>query len=492
MMMRSLLVAVLCLGAAVAGAEGAGRSQAGEVASSAAQQPSPPDFVSVAKPLLGAVVNISSERRLGRDGDEAPSAPSPFSEPQGPEPPTSKGVALGSGFLVDGGGYVVTNAHVVDDSSKITVTLHDQRDFKARLVGRDARTDLALLKIDSDQSLPFVRWGDSDAAQVGQWILAIGNPFGLGGTVTAGIISATARDIGAGPYDSFLQTDASINRGNSGGPMFNMQGEVIGVNTAIFSPNGGSIGIGFAIPSSMAKSVVEQLRSSGEVRRGWLGVAIQPVTREIAESLALPNPQGALVADVTNGSPAAKAGVKVGDVILRYRGNPLDETHRLPRLVADSQIGSEAELLIWRNGRQQKLRVQIAQLRQQVARAQPSSEPGGTEQGVLGLAVAPLNMEMRNELGLDQNEKGVVVRGVLPNSEAADRGIAAGDVIQQVDQRSVASPAEFRQALERAQKARRTLVLLLIRHGDSRHFVPVPFAAQDSNAVPGGDDGRGG
>jgi serine protease Do len=459
------------------------------LSSAAGAQAAPNDFVAIAKPLLGAVVNVSSEHRGGRQNQEGQSLPPPFNEmiPQnpegGPDQPSGRGVALGSGFIIDGSGYVVTNNHVVEDANKITVVLHDQREFKATVVGRDGRTDLALLKIEAPQPLPFVRWGNSDSAQVGQWILAIGNPFGLGGTVTSGIISATARDIGAGPYDAFLQTDASINRGNSGGPMFNMNGEVIGVNTAIFSPNGGSIGIGFAIPASLAKPVIDQLRNNGEVRRGWLGVAIQPVNREIAESLQLPNPVGALVADVTKDGPADKAGLKVGDVVLRYNGEPVDEHHRLPRLVADTRIGSGADIVVWRDGREHTLHAQIAQLRPRVARLERHQEPVA-EAGPLGLAVAPLTPETRSELGMETGEKGVLVHGVLANSDAAERGISPGDIIQQVNQRTIGSPADFRQALEQAEQAHRETVLLLVRHGDSRHFVPVPLDTQNSEATP--------
>lgn len=458
----------------------------------------PADFVGVAGPLVDAVVNISSERHM-RQRQESPQSPlpPPFNDliPQnpegGPEQPPTRGTALGSGFVIDPSGYVVTNNHVVEDAETITVVLHDQREMKAKLVGRDTRTDLALLKVEADGALPYVQWGNSDRVQVGEWILAIGNPFGLGGTVTAGIISATARDIGAGPYDSFLQTDASINRGNSGGPMFNMEGQVIGVNTAIFSPTGGSIGIGFAIPASQAKPVIDQLRNSGVVTRGWLGVAIQPVTREIAESLGLGKPEGALVAEVTKGGPADKAGLRVGDVILRYNGQSIDESHRLPRLVADTNVGSQAQLLVWREGNEHNLEAHIAQLKPQVARAEPQPEPT-IQPGLLGLALAPLSGTARNELGLDPNDRGVLVRGVDPNSEAADRGISPGDVIRQVDQHAVGTPEEVRQLVESARKSKRSAVLMLVRHGDNNHFIPLPLSEPQSSSVPGSEERGGG
>ena len=443
----------------------------------------PNDFTGVVGPLLGAVVNVASEHRpAGRSGREGavPQLPPPFNEiipqtPEGPDEPTNHGISLGSGFILDADGTVVTNSHVVEDTDAITVVLYDHRQFKAKLVGRDSRTDLAVLKIDAPEPLPHVEWGDSDAAQIGQWVLAIGNPFGLGGTVTAGIISAIARDIGAGPYDSFLQTDAAINRGNSGGPMFNIEGKVIGVNTAIFSPNGGSIGIGFAIPSSLAKPVVEQLRTTGLVKRGWLGVAIQAVTPEIADSLDLPKPEGAVVADITPGGPADQAGVRPGDVILRYDGIAIDQRHHLPTLVADSPIGGDAQLVIWRRGHEKTVTAHIGELQPEGAKAAGNPPPAG-EPASLGLTVAPLTAEARNDLGLPAGEKGVLVRGVAAGSEAADHGVAPGDIIEQANQHPVATPAELRQALDQARREHRKTVPLLVRHGDSRHLVALPIS----------------
>src|SRR5260221_3353758 len=306
-----------------------------------------------------------SDNRNGR-GPNFPQSPFDqllrrFFEQQGrggmPKPQIGKRVALGSGFIIDPQGYIATNNHVGGEAGTVTVIFQDDTKHPAKIVGRDAMTDLALLKIDTDQPLPFVTWGDSDAAKIGDWILAIGNPFGLGGTVTTGIISARGRDIHSGPFDDFLQLDAAINRGNSGGPTFTQQGQVIGINTAILWPNGGSGGIGFAIPANLAKTVVAQLREHGKVDRGWLGVQIQQMTPEIAGSLGVPSERGALVADVNPDSPAARAGIKQGDVIVKFNGHEIDKLHDLPRLVAETTINSKADVTVWRNGHDEQVQV---------------------------------------------------------------------------------------------------------------------------------------
>ena len=315
----------------------------------------PDSFADLAQKLLPAVVNISSSQLISKNPrQQPPKAPQDFFkeflDKNKKEGGRRQATSLGSGFIIDKTGFVVTNNHVIAEADEITVTLHDDTTHVARLIGRDPKTDLALLKIETDKDLPFVNWGNSKSARVGDWVVAIGNPFGLGGTVTAGIISAKQRYIRQGPYDSFLQTDASINRGNSGGPMFNMRGKVIGVNTAIFSPTGGSVGVGFSVPSSIAKSVVAQLREFGRTKRGWLGVRIQKVTSEIADSLGLEKTTGALVAEVSAKGPAGKSNILAGDVILRFDGKLVEQMRDLPRIVAETKIGKPVKVDVWRKG----------------------------------------------------------------------------------------------------------------------------------------------
>ncbi|MEW5727212.1 MAG: DegQ family serine endoprotease [Pseudomonadota bacterium] len=442
----------------------------------AAARDVPADFTELARPLLPAVVNVSTERTISQPGIPGipgiPGLPPPFGPPPGreaPDQPPRRGTALGSGFIIDPSGVVVTNAHVVEDARQVTIILHDERRLEAKVLGTDERTDIAVLKVETSTPLPHVAWGESDTVEVGEWVLAIGNPFGLGGTVTSGIISATARNIGAGPYDAFLQTDAPINQGNSGGPMFNMQGQVIGINTAIFSPTGGNIGIGFAIPASIARPVVEQLRATGTVRRGWLGVQIQTVNPDIAQALGLDKPQGALVADVLAGSPAAEVGLKVGDVILAYNGQALDEAHRLPRLVAETKIGSPAQLTVLRDGKRIQVDVKIAELKDEVDQAKAG------ETGELGLALGQLTDALRAKLGLPQGTTGAVVQGVKPGSPAAERGFRPGDVITMVAQRPVKGPEDVARMVGEARKAGRTSVLMLTRRGERQTFVTLPL-----------------
>jgi serine protease Do len=448
----------------------------------------PESFADLADKLLPSVVNISSTQvvREGR-GPDIPQAPpgSPFGDMfrdffnRNQQGAPRRASSLGSGFIIDAAGLVVTNNHVIDGADEITVTLSDDSQHKATLVGRDPKTDLALLKIDAGRALPHVEWGDSRGARVGDWVVAIGNPFGLGGTVTAGIISARQRDINQGPYDSFLQTDASINRGNSGGPMFSLDGRVIGVNTAIFSPTGGSVGVGFAIPASIAERVIAQLRDFGQTRRGWLGVRIQSVTDEIAESIGLGKARGALVSSVTENGPAEKSGIKAGDVILTYDGKPVASMRELPRIVAETDIGKSVPVEVWRNERLQTVAVQIGELEEEqpiLASSGPRGEAIEPEEAAiheLGVTVTSITDQMRQQFGLPDDLRGVVITGVDPNSGAAEKSLLPGDVIIQVSQEEVSSPGQIAEKIREAKDADRSSVLLKINRNGDRRFVAV-------------------
>jgi serine protease Do len=448
----------------------------------------PESFADLADKLLPSVVNISSTQvvREGR-GPDIPQAPpgSPFGDMfrdffnRNQQGAPRRASSLGSGFIIDAAGLVVTNNHVIDGADEITVTLSDDSQHKATLVGRDPKTDLALLKIDAGRALPHVEWGDSRGARVGDWVVAIGNPFGLGGTVTAGIISARQRDINQGPYDSFLQTDASINRGNSGGPMFSLDGRVIGVNTAIFSPTGGSVGVGFAIPASIAERVIAQLRDFGQTRRGWLGVRIQSVTDEIAESIGLGKARGALVSSVTENGPAEKSGIKAGDVILTFDGKPVASMRELPRIVAETDIGKSVPVEVWRNERLQTVAVQIGELEEEqpiLASSGPRGEAIEPEEAAiheLGVTVTSITDQMRQQFGLPDDLRGVVITGVDPNSGAAEKSLLPGDVIIQVSQEEVSSPGQIAEKIREAKDADRSSVLLKINRNGDRRFVAV-------------------
>ncbi|HER25601.1 MAG TPA: Do family serine endopeptidase, partial [Rhodospirillales bacterium] len=392
-----------------------------------------------------------------------------------------KATSLGSGFIIEtrtnGDSYVVTNNHVIQDADEITVILQDNSRLDATVVGRDVKTDLAVLKIKSKRKLPSVKFGDSDKSRVGDWIVAIGNPFGLGGTVTSGIISARGRDIRSGPYDNFLQTDASINRGNSGGPMFNMDGDVIGINSAIYSPSGGSVGIGFAIPSSGAKPIVAQLIKFGEVRRGWLGVHIQAVTEEIAETLGLDKPRGALVASLIKDGPAEKSGVKTGDVILEFNDRKVPEMRKLPRIVAETEIDKPVSLTVWRDGKEVKLKVIVGQMDESEVIAALDDEdapgkPGGDRMvDPLGVALAEITEPLRAQFKLDKEARGVVVTEVKEDSVAAEKGIRPGDLIVEVSQGEVTTPGQVTEKIDAARKEGRKRILLLIEGQTGLRFV---------------------
>jgi serine protease Do len=469
------------------------------------QSPAPrqgPDSVAdLAEQLLGSVVNISTSQTVkGTEGPGTVPMPqlpegSPFQDffddffkDRGGEGQGSQRVqSLGSGFVVDAEqGIVVTNNHVIADSDEIEVNFSDGSKLKAELLGKDTKTDLAVLKVDpKGKKLKALKFGDSNTMRIGDWVMAIGNPFGLGGTVTVGIISARNRDINAGPYDDFIQTDAAINRGNSGGPLFNMKGEVIGINTAIISPSGGSIGIGFSIPSQLAVGVIEQLRQFGETRRGWLGVRIQPVTDEIAESLGMDNSKGALVAGVIKGGPVDNGVIQPGDVIISFDGKPVDEMRDLPRVVAENPVGKEVDVVVIRKGVQQTVKVKLGRLEDGEKLA--ATEEGSKQQGggdneplatatVLGMTVGELNDQARTNFEIGPDVSGVVVTEVTPNSPAAERGIAAGDVITEIAQESVASPKDAmdRVAALKDQGRKNALLMLSSKAGELR-FVTIPM-----------------
>jgi serine protease Do len=461
-----------------------------------------PSFSPLVKRVLPAVVNISVTERAGgaqaeeqdmdNGGDQGmPSSPfdeflRKFFEQQGqgfpgmrPHPRAQR-MALGSGFVIDPTGYVVTNNHVVDNADKVSVVLQDGSKHPAKVIGRDAKTDLALIKISTKEPLPYVSFGDSNQAQVGDWVLAVGNPFGLGGTVSSGIISARGRDIHSGPYDDYLQLDAAINRGNSGGPTFNLNGQVIGINTAIYSPNGGSVGIGFAIPSSLAKPVIDQLREHGKVDRGWLGVQIQEVTPEIAKGLGLGKDEGALVADVTKDSPAAKAGFHQGDVILAFNGHDIAKVRDLPIVVAQTPVGEKAKVEIVRNGKHETLDVSIGPMPdnpQVAANESGSGDPSaGEDATALGLKLAPLNEQLRKRAGVPKSVKGVVVTNIDDGSPLAELGLQPGDVIQAINQQPVTTPQQAEAKLKEAQTGKGQNVLLLINRRGTNQYLALSMA----------------
>lgn len=449
----------------------------------------PETFGDLADQLLPSVVNISTSQLVeGQSGIEVPVVPpgSPFEEffkeffERNQPQRSRRATSLGSGFIVDQDGHIVTNNHVIQDADEISVILHDETRLEAEVVGRDSKTDIAVLKIKPPSQLPAVSFGNSDKTRVGDWVIAIGNPFGFGGSVTAGIISARSRDIQAGPYDDFLQTDASINRGNSGGPMFNLDGEVIGINTAIFSPSGGSVGIGFAIPSNVAEPVIRQLIEHGEVRRGWLGVRIQTVTDELAESFGLDEPRGALVAEVMEGGPAAAADIQKGDVILAFDGKPVDEMRELPRIVADTTVGRAVPVEIWRGNREITIQVEVGSLdegEEQVASRSPgrSMTPRTLTIDPLGLTVAELDDKLRERFDFSPDDAGVVVTDVDAEGAAAEKGVRPGDLIVEVGQEEVNAPADVAARIDDARKAGRKSVLLLVEGQGGLRFVAVPI-----------------
>ena len=454
-------------------------------------------FAQLAAKLVGVVVNVSTTQASAaptpKGGPEAQLPPpgAPLDEffrdffgekgaPGGPNSPLSRVASLGSGFVIDPSGLIVTNNHVIANAEQITVTLSDDTTLQAEVIGRDSVSDLALLKVEPKAPLAAASWGDSAKARVGDWVLAIGNPFGLGGTVTSGIISATARDIHSGPYDDFLQTDASINRGNSGGPMFNLAGEVIGINTAIFSPSGGSIGIGFAIPSAFARPIVDQLKATGKVERGWIGARIQPVSEEIAEAVGLDKSRGAMIGAVDQASPAAQAKLQPGDVILSFDGKPIDRSRQLPRLVADAAPDTVVKLSVWRDGKEQEVELKVAALNPNRP-APPPSEPEKpkppTSVDVLGLKLTKLTAELRKQFSLPETAKGVVITEVPQNSPGAAQGLRPGDLVIAVGHELVGSLEEVQQKVAASKKNGRKNVLVRVEREGNTRFIALPFEA---------------
>jgi serine protease Do len=440
-------------------------------ARSAAGQVILPDFVALAKSLSPVVVNISTTQvsEGGGAGTQGPfSEEDPFGEfwrrffggplPRGP----FRQQSLGSGFIIDRDGSILTNNHVVENAEKITVRLADEREFEAKLIGKDSKTDIAVIKINARGPLPTAPFGDSDELEVGEWVLAIGNPFGLDQTVTSGIVSGKGRVIGAGPYDSFIQTDASINPGNSGGPLINMRGEVVGINTAIFTRSGGNIGIGFATPINLVKELLPQLRNKGKITRGWLGVVIQRVTRDIAESLGMDRPRGALVSTVAKDGPADQAGIKVGDVIIEFDGKEVRESNDLPIIVARTPVDRQVRVKLLREKKEVMLSVTVGELKEEELVA------SARDQGELGLTVQKLTPQIAESLGLDRVD-GLVITAVESGSPADEAGLRRGDIILEVDRKPVRDLDDYRKIVASARKGKG--ILFLVRRGDNTMFL---------------------
>ncbi|MEN3931349.1 DegQ family serine endoprotease [Microvirga sp. W0021] len=452
----------------------------------------PESFADLAEKVMPAVVNISASTTVDNKSESKkfsmPQMPrgTPFDDlfeeffkrrgmGEGMRPRRSN--SLGSGFIIDASGIVVTNNHVIGDANDITVILHDGTRLKAEIVGKDSKVDLAVLKVKSDKPLPFVKFGDSDKLRAGDWVIAIGNPFGLGGSVTAGIVSARGRDIGSGSYDDYIQTDAAINKGNSGGPLFNADGDVVGINTAILSPSGGSVGIGFAVPTAQAMPVVEQLREFGETRRGWLGVRIQNVDEATAEALGLDKAKGALIAGVEDKGPAKPAGIEVGDVIVRFDGKDVKDIRDLPRLVAATPVGKAVDVVVVRKGKEETKKVTLGRLEDGEKAAGGDKQDAKPQvNDTLGLELTALNVELRARYNIKDDVKGVLITQISDDSVAADKPIRPGDIIVEVGQEAVSSPADVGKRIEAVKKSGKKSVLLLLANGQGEvRFVALPL-----------------
>jgi serine protease Do len=461
------------------------------LASPAAAQARPTNLADLVDQVADAVVNISATQTV-EDKDVAPDLPkgTPFDEMFeeffknhgiNPQPRARRAQSLGSGFVIDPSGIVITNNHVVGDANDILVIFTDGRKLKATVIGKDPKVDVAVLKVESEKPLKTVKFGDSDKMRVGDGVMAVGNPFGLGETVTAGIISARNRNIDSGPYDDFLQTDASINKGNSGGPLFNLQGEVIGINTAILSPSGGSIGIGFATPSATVEPVIDQLKEFHETRRGWLGVRIQPVDDTIADSLNLGTARGALIAGVDEKGPAKPAGLMAGDVIVKFDGKEVKESRDLPRLVASMPVGRQVEVVVIRNGKEVTKTVTLGRLEDgekktaELTTGKDDSLKMDAVTKALGMEFSALSDETRKTFKIKDSVKGVIVTSVAPGSAAADRGLRPGDVVEEVNHQAVEHPGDIAKAIEAAKADSKKPALLLVSNGEGEvRFVAVP------------------
>ena len=440
----------------------------------------PESFAELADKISPAVVNITTSAVIAAPADGMPMVPegSPFQDffddfggPGQGGPQRSE--ALGSGFVISEDGYIVTNNHVIEGADEITIEFFSGDKLKAKLVGTDPKTDIALLKVESDKPLPFVTFGNSDLMRVGDWVMAMGNPLGQGFSVSAGIVSARGRELNPGAYDDFIQTDAAINPGNSGGPLFNMDGQVIGVNTAILSPNGGSIGIGFSMASNVVSKVADQLKEFGETRRGWLGVRIQDVTPDVAEAMGLADAKGALVTDVPDG-PAKDAGVKSGDVITRFGTNDVSDAGDLTRRVADAPIGEAVPVIVLREGRTETLAVTLGRREDAEAKTMPASSPAPDapkEMETLGLTLAPLDDDMRARLGLDPSAGGLMIMKVDQTSEAFTKGLVEGDLITEAGQQKIVRLQDLEDRIKEAKAAGRKSILLLVRRGGDPRFV---------------------